>query len=219
MTLRGKRLLEGLDQEIREHIELETRENIDRGMAPEEARYAALRKFGNVTRVKEDARAVWSIVWFEQLMQDLRFAVRLLCKSPAYTAVAILTVALGIGANTAIFSIFYATLLAPFPYPQPDQLVVVWSSVDGNRRAVSAGDYLDWKRESKVFQTLGAVYGDEFNLSMGERPEQIEGSYLTPGFLDQLIGDKPFLGRYVLPEEAQPGKDHVVIITHKLWQR
>jgi putative ABC transport system permease protein len=219
MMLRGKRLLDDLDQEIREHIELETRENIDRGMAPEEARYAALRKFGNVTRVKEDARAVWSVVWFEQLMQDVRFAVRLLCKSPAYTAVAILTVALGIGANTAIFSIFYATLLAPFPYPQPDQLVVVWSNVDGNRRSVSTGDYLDWKRESKVFQTLGAVYGDEFNLSTGERPEQIEGSYLTPGFLDQLIGDKPFLGRYVLPEEAQPGKDHVVIITHKLWQR
>jgi putative ABC transport system permease protein len=217
--LRGKRLLEDLDQEIREHIELETRENIDRGMVPEEARYAALRKFGNVSRVKEDARAVWSVVWLEQLLQDLRFAFRLLCKSPAYTAVAILTVALGIGANTAIFSIFYATLLAPFPYPNPDQLVVVWSNVDGHRNVVSAGDYLDWKRESKVFEILGAVASDEFNLSTGERPEQIEGSYLTPGFLDQLIGDKPLMGRYTLPEEAEPGKDHVVIITHKLWQR
>jgi putative ABC transport system permease protein len=217
--LRGKRLLEDLDKEIREHIELETRENIDRGMAPEEARYAALRKFGNVSRVKEDARAVWSALWLEQLLQDVRLAFRLLCKSPAYTAVAILTVALGIGANTAIFSIFYATLLASFPYPNPDQLVVVWSNVDGHRNVVSAGDYLDWKRESKVFQILGAVASDEFNLSTGERPEQIEGSYLTPGFLDQLIGDKPFMGRYTLPEEAEPGKDHVVIITHKLWQR
>jgi putative ABC transport system permease protein len=217
--LRGKRLLEDLDKEIREHIELETRENIDRGMAPEEARYVALRKFGNVSRVKEDARAVWSALWLEQLLQDVRLAFRLLCKSPAYTAVAILTVALGIGANTAIFSIFYATLLASFPYPNPDQLVVVWSNVDGHRNVVSAGDYLDWKRESKVFQILGAVASDEFNLSTGERPEQIEGSYLTPGFLDQLIGDKPFMGRYTLPEEAEPGKDHVVIITHKLWQR
>jgi putative ABC transport system permease protein len=219
MMLRGKRLLEDLDQEIREHIELETRENIDRGMAPEEARYTALRKFGNVTRVKEDARAVWSVVWLEQLLQDVRFTFRLLCNSPAYTAVAILTVALGIGANTAIFSIFYATLLAPFPYPESDQLVVVWSNVDGHRNVVSAGDYLDWKRESHAFQILGAVANDEFNLSTGERPEQIEGSYLTPGFLDQLIGDQPFMGRYTLPEEAEPGKDHVVIITHKLWQR
>jgi putative ABC transport system permease protein len=220
MNRRGKRLLDELDDEIREHIELETQDNIGRGMAPEEAHYAALRKFGNVTRAKEDAREVWIVVWLEQLLRDIRFALRLLWKTPGYTAVAILTIALGIGANTAIFSIFYATLLAPFPYPEPDQLVVVWTSVDGNRRSVSTGDYLDWKRESKSFQILGAVSGEQFNVSTnGEQPEQIEGSYLTPGFLDQLIGDKPFMGRYVLPEEGQPGKDHVVIITHKLWQR
>lgn len=220
MNRLGKRLLQDLDQEIREHIELETQENIDRGMAPVEARYAALRKFGNVTRAKEDAREVWIVRWLEQLLLDVRFALRLLWKAPSYTAVAILTVALGIGANAAIFSIFYATLLAPFPYPEPDQLVVVWTNVDGNRRPVSTGDYLDWKRESKSFQILGAVYGEEFNVSTnGEQPEQIEGSYLTPGFLDQLIGDKPFMGRYALPEEAEPGKDHVVVITHKLWQR
>ena len=169
--------------------------------------------------MKEDTREVWIAVWLEQLWRDVQFAFRLLRKAPGYTAVAILTIALGIGVNSAIFSIFYATLLAPFPYPQSDQLVVVWSYVDGNRRTVSTGDYLDWKRDSKVFQVLGAVTGDQFNLSTGDRPEQIEGSYLTPGFLDQLIGDKPFLGRYILPEEAEPGKDHVVIITHKLWQR
>jgi putative ABC transport system permease protein len=218
MNRRGKRLLENLDQEIREHIELETQENIVRGMSPDEARYAALRKFGNVTRVKEDARELWIPVWLEQLLQDIRYAFRLLHKSRAYTVVAILTIALGIGATTAIFSIFYATLLAPFPYPEPDQLVVVWSMANGHKRQVSAGDFLDWQRDNQVFQVLGAVRGDQFNLSTGARPEQIEGSYLTPGFLDQLIGDKPFMGRYVLPEEAVPGKDRVVVITHKLWQ-
>jgi len=153
------------------------------------------------------------------LLRDTRFGFRLLRKSPGFAAVAILALALGIGANTAIFSIFYATLLAPFPYPQPDQLVVVWSSVGGHDNVVSAGDYLDWKRDSKVFQILGVVRDDEFNLSTGARPEQIHGSYLTPGFLDQLIGDKPFMGRYILPEEGAAGKDHVVIITHKLWQQ
>ena len=218
MMRRGKRLLEDLDREIREHIELETQENIDRGMDPEQARYAAVRKFGNVTRVKEDAREVWIVVWLEQLLEDIRFAFRLLYKTPGYTIVAILTIALGIGVNSAIFSIFYATLIAPFPYPEPDQLVVVWSNIDGNRNTVSTADYLDWKRESQAFQILGAVSGEQFNLSSGERPEVVEGSYLTPGFLDQLIGDKPFLGRYVLPEEAQPGKNHVIVITHKLWQ-
>ena len=218
MMRSGKRLLEDLDQEIREHIELETQENIDRGMDPEQARYAAVRKFGNVTRVKEDAREVWIVVWLEQLLEDIRFAFRLLYKTPGYTIVAILTIALGIGVNSAIFSIFYATLIAPFPYPEPDQLVVVWSNIDGHRNTVSTADYLDWKRESQAFQILGAVSGEQFNLSSGERPEVVEGSYLTPGFLDQLIGDKPFLGRYMLPEEAQPGKNHVIVITHKLWQ-
>jgi len=152
-------------------------------------------------------------------LRDTRFGFRLLRKNPGFAAVAILALALGIGANTAIFSIFYATLLEPFPYPQPDQLVVVWSSIGGHRNSVSAGDYLDWKRDSKVFQILGAVTGEQFNVSSGvERAVQVEGSYLTPGFLDQLIGDKPFMGRYLLPDDTVPGKDHVVIITHKLWE-
>jgi len=152
-------------------------------------------------------------------LRDTRFGFRLLRKNPGFAAVATLALALGIGANTAIFSIFYATLLAPFPYPQPDQLVVVWSSIGGHRNSVSAGDYLDWKRDSKVFQILGAVTGEQFNVSAGvESAVQVEGSYLTPGFLDQLIGDKPFMGRYLLPDDTVPGKDHVVIITHKLWE-
>jgi putative ABC transport system permease protein len=153
-------------------------------------------------------------------LRDARFGFRLLRKNPGFAAVAIFALALGIGANTAIFSIFYATLLAPFPYPQPDQLVVVWSSMAGHRNGVSAGDYLDWKRDNKVFQILGAVTDEQFNVSAGvERAEQVEGDYLTPGFLDQLIGDKPFMGRYLLPDDAVPGKDHVVIITHKLWEK
>ena len=152
-------------------------------------------------------------------LRDTRFGFRLLRKNPGFAAVAIFALALGIGANTAIFSIFYATLIAPFPYPQPDQLVVVWASNGGHTNSVSAGDYLDWKRDSKVFQILGAVTGEQFNVSAGvERAVQVEGSYLTPGFLDQLIGDKPFMGRYLLPDDAVPGKDHVVIITHKLWE-
>lgn len=206
MMRRGKRLLEDLDREIREHIELETQKNIDRGMDPEQARYAAVRKFGNVTRVKEDAREVWIVVWLEQPLEDIRFAFRLLYKTPGYTIVAILTIALGIGVNSAIFSIFYATLIAPFPYLEPDQLVVVWSNIDGHRNTVSTAGYLDWKRESQAFQILGAVSGEQFNLSSGERPEVVEGSYLTPGFLDELIGDKPFLGRYVLPRRRSPAR-------------
>jgi putative ABC transport system permease protein len=152
------------------------------------------------------------------LLQDLRFGIRLLLRNPGFTFAALLALGIGIGANTAIYSIFYAQIVADFPYPHPEQLVVLWSSVGGHKRSVSAGDFLDWKQQSRVFQILGAVRASTFNLSIGDKPQQVQGDYLTPGFLDKLIGDRPFMGRYFSDEEGTPGKDRVVIITHKLWQ-
>ena len=152
------------------------------------------------------------------IFQNFRFALRLLRKSPGFTAVAVITLALGIGANTSIFSVVYATLLAPMPYPEPNQLVMVWSKIQGFRNGVAAGDYLDWKRQNKSFQDLNAWSGGNFNLASAEHPEQINGQLTTPGFY-RTMGVNFSLGRDFLPEEGQPGNDHVVVLMNRLWKR
>src|SRR5271169_3992338 len=152
------------------------------------------------------------------LLRDTRFGFRLLLKNPGFAAVAILALALGIVANTAIFSVVYATLLAPLPYPNPNQLVVVRSTVAGNRNVSSAGDFIEWQRQNSVFQSMGTASDSDFNLSVGEKPERVRGSFTTPGFLDQLLGETPFLGRYFGPDEAVAGKDHVVVLTNHTWR-
>src|ERR1700733_7439140 len=134
--------------------------------------------------------------------RDLRFGFRLLLRKPGFTLAALFALAIGIGANTAIYSIFYAQIVADFPYPHPEELVVLWSSVGGRKNVVSAGDFLDWKQERKFFHILGTVRVPTFNLSRGNKPQQVQGDYLTPSFLDKLIGDHPFMGRYFSEEEG-----------------
>jgi len=126
---RTKRMLEDLDQDIRDYIERETEDNIGRGMAPQEARHAALRKFGNLARVREDTWEVWSMVWLAQLLEDVRFGLRMLRKNPGVTAAAALTLALGIGANTYIFSQVDAMVFRPFEFPHPEREVALWERV------------------------------------------------------------------------------------------
>jgi predicted permease len=154
----------------------------------------------------------------ETLWQDIRYAARTLLKKPGFTLVVVLTLALGIGANTAIFSVVYATLFEPLPYPKPDQLVMVWSQNNQRRNSNSAGDYLEWKRRSKSFQYLEAWSGGAFNVATADRPQQIRAALMTPGFF-RMHGTPMWLGRDFLPEEGEVGKDRVVIVSHRFWSQ
>jgi putative ABC transport system permease protein len=154
----------------------------------------------------------------QALLQNLRFSLRAMRRNPGLTATVLLTLALGIGANTAIFTVDYATLLAPLPYPQPNQLVMVWSKIQTYHNGVAAGDFTDWKNQNTVFSDLNAWSGLSFNIATKDQPEYLEANATTAGML-QMVGEPLMLGRYFLPEEGVAGRDHVVILTHKLWAK
>jgi putative ABC transport system permease protein len=152
-------------------------------------------------------------------LQDLRYAVRMLRQTPVFTAVAVLTLALGIGANSAIFSIVDTVLLRPLPYQDPERLVVVWEKPPGGRRnSVSAANFLDWRDQNKVFEHLVAIGFGSFNLSGGEQPEQVSGMRVSAAYF-QMLGARPALGRAFLGEDDRPGAQRVVIFSYGLWLR
>jgi putative ABC transport system permease protein len=154
-----------------------------------------------------------------EILGDIRFGLRLLLKSPGFTVVSLLALALGIGATTAIFSLLYSVLLAPLGYPNPDQLVMVWSHRNGARMSVSSEDYLDWQRQNTVFQSLDAWTGTGFTISTQDWTDQIQATRCSSGFFDNLMGQRTALGRHFLPEESQVGNDHVVILNHSCWKQ
>jgi putative ABC transport system permease protein len=206
-----------LNDELASHLDLHIADNLRDGMTPEAARRHALLRLGGTEQTKENCRENRGIFWLENLLRELSFGLRMLRKNFAFTAVAVLTLALGIGASTAIFSVVYGAILSPLPYPNPDQLVMVWSNINGHRNRVSAGDYLDWKRQSAVFQDLVAFTGGRFNLSISGRPEVVQSRILGPGWFN-LQGIRFSQGRDFLPEEGILGNEHVVIMTYRLWQ-
>jgi predicted permease len=218
--MRRKRMLEDLDQDIRDHIQRETQDNVERGMPLEEARYAAMRKFGNITRVKEETRAVWSFVWLEQLLQDTRFGLRMLRKSSGFTAVAILTLALGIGASTSIFSVVNAVLLGHLPYKDPGRLAMIWGTNarrGSNETPVSPGDYSEWKKRNTAFQDMAPSYDDEVTLTGAGNPQLLVGYAFSANYFS-ILGVAPELGRTFVVEEDRPGAPKVAVLSDKLWR-
>ncbi|HEY2119304.1 MAG TPA: ABC transporter permease [Candidatus Acidoferrum sp.] len=238
---RRKRILQDLDQEIRDHIEMATRESIDSGMSPEEARHAALRKFGNVTRVKEDTREVWNIVWLEQLLQDIRFGLRVLRNSPGFAAVAVLTLALGIGANTAIFSLIDAVMLRSLPVDNPSRLVLLkWGArnppnVHGYQ---SAGDcpadlgpgtqapsgcsfsepmFREIVQSNMFSGTAAFANSGRLNLT-GNGPATVINGQLVSGDFFRTMGLKAARGRLLDATDDDASAAAVAVLNYGYWQ-
>jgi putative ABC transport system permease protein len=210
-----------LDRELRSHLELEAEEKAEDGLSAQDARYAARRAFGNTTLAKEATREAWGWAACERLLQDVRFSLRLLRKSPGFVLFAVLALALGLGANAAIFSVVNAVLLRPLPFRNADRLVEVWE--DGSRVGFpmdtpAPANYTDWKRRNHVFEDMAALKGDLYALTGQGTPEQVEGSPVTAN-LFPLLGVSPLLGRNFSLQEDQPGGAQVVLISYGLWQR
>ncbi len=210
-----------MDEEMRSHVELRAQANIDAGMSPQEARFAALRQFGWSETIKEACREQRGWPRLENLFQDVRFGIRILRKNPGFTTVAVLTLALGIGANTAIFSFVHAILLRPLPFKEANRLVMVFTGYlqNGSHKNWVAAPTLDeWRKQSTVFEALAARTFGGFVLTGKGQPENIPGSRLSANIF-RLLGTQPVLGRDFLPEEETYGKDHVVLLSHELWRR
>ncbi len=213
---------EELDEELRTHIEMLVEEHIARGMTRADAHRAARRSFGGVDQTKELYRSQRGLPMIETMAQDLRYAVRVLLKHRAFTAVAILALALGIGANTAIFSVVNAVLLRPLPFQDPQRLFALWELNPKKAYGPSGpsmANLADWRSQNRVFEGV-AVYFPNLSLDLAgsERPEQVTGALVSTN-LFEVLKVKPIRGRAFLPDEEDTGKSQVMIISQTLWER
>jgi putative ABC transport system permease protein len=210
---RKSRAEQDLSDELRFHLEKLTEEYVAKGIAPQEARYAALRELGGMEQIKEECRDMWGLNSIENFLQDLRYGLRLLAKNPGFTAAAVITLALGIGANTTIFSVVWR----PMRYRDADRLLMVWERrPDGSRSPVSAPTYLDWRDQNRCFEQLAAARSATVALS-GNPPILVSGAGITPNFFD-TFRLRPEIGRFFLAAEFRPGGDRVTILSHEIWQ-
>jgi predicted permease len=215
-----------LNRELASHLDLEAEEQQESGLSPEEARYAARRTFGNTTLVREDVRAIWTLAWLEHFLRDVKYAARSLRKNPVFALVAVLTLALGIGANTAIFSAIDALMLRPLPFPHADQLVRIYSTKDGVpiRGTGAAGgpsplDMRDFVQNSHSFQKMVAYDAWRKNVSFGNSadPEEMRVG-LVPAAYFEILELQPIMGRLFTEQENREGKNYVAAISARLWR-
>jgi hypothetical protein len=210
---RKRQLDQELEAELRAHLDLRTEENMRRGMDAKEAAQAARREFGGVEQTKELYRGRRGLPFLETLLQDVRYSLRMLRKNPGFTAVVVLTLGLGIGANTAIFSVMEAVLLRPLPFPHPEELTMVWENVhlphyENDQDTPAPGNFADWKNRNTVFSGMAAIGYRSWNLTETGEPVRIEGEAFSADTFS-VLQTYPVLGRAFTAEEDRPSTAHV----------
>jgi predicted permease len=214
-----KQRQEQLEEEINGHLEMAKRERIDRGERPEQAEHSARREFGNVGLVQEVTRGQWGWVWLEEFLQDLRYGARTLRKNPGFTAIAVLTLALGIGANTSLFSVVNGVLLNPLPYPHPEQLVTLHESKPNfPSGSVSYPNFRDWQKDNHTFSSMAIARAYSFSLTGLGEAEQLNARFISSGFF-ALLGVNPVLGRTLTAGEDEIGAAPLAMISAGVWKR
>src|SRR5262245_49713695 len=215
---RRESVLQDIEEELRIHVEVETETNIKQGMPPDEARASALKNFGDPVRNTELGYDIRGGGWPETLWQDLRYGARMLMKKPGFTLVTVTTLALGIGANAAIFSFVNAVLLKPLPYPDPERIVSVWEKrPDGGSNYISTLNFLDWERQNRCFQFLSAIAPDTVTLTGSGSPEQLYVQRVSASYF-KALGVDATLGRAFAASENEVGADLVVVLSNLIWQ-
>src|SRR2546422_3937079 len=209
-----------MEKEMRAHLDLLAEEYERAGMSTEEARRAASWRFGNLLQIKERGRDIRGAGILEDLLRDARCALRNLRRTPAFTTMVVLTLATGIGANTALFSVVDRLLIRPLPYPQGEQLVMVYESLPQlklEHADVSPANWLDWQRESRSFAALAAWGANAMTLTGEGEPERLNGQSVSAEFLE-LLGVRPSLGRTFASDDDQPGAHRVVVLSDGVWR-
>src|SRR5712691_2879733 len=208
-----------IEKELGLHVDLIAEEYERAGMSREDAGRAALRRFGNVLQLRERGLDVRGFRMLEAVLRDAKYGVRGLLRTPVFTATVVLTLALGIGANTAIFSIVHGFLLRPLPYPDADRLVELYEAIPGYARAsVSPANWLDWQRESRNFESFAAWNLAQATLTGGSEPVRIPGQKVSAE-LFRVMRVEPLVGRPFTQEDDQPGAAPVAIVSHRLWRQ
>ena len=210
----------GLNTEVRFHIEMETEKNITLGMSRDDARRTALRSFGPMEKHKEETRDARGVSWFENLVVDLRYGLRSMLKHPGYALLAIVTLGLGIGANTAIFSVIDGVLLKPLPYANGDRLVLIQERTPLQRQqtiGVSITELYDYRQQLTSFEGIVEHHNMTFDLLRRGEPDRVAAAVVSPNFFD-VLGVRPLLGRTFVDTDDDHGADAVLVLTHAYWQ-